>query len=104
LDSIFENIVFPNEVIKGKQIKNLIVSPLDNRIAVAALSGNLKNKHLLRLYQLIRGEDQQYYPTHEIGAFTFHSTKELKDFLNRLPEMSAIEILMLMNPQPSLSR
>jgi hypothetical protein len=103
LESIFENIVFPNEVIKGKQIENIIVSPIDDSIAVVVLSGKLKNKYLLRLYQLHRGEDQKYFPTHEIGAFTFYSRKELKDFVNNLRKMSAIEILMLMNPEPSLT-
>lgn len=103
MDLKFENVVFPNDVIKGKQIENIIVSPIDNRVAVAALSGKLKNMHLLRLYQLKRGGDQNYFPTHEIGAFTFYSRKELKDFVNRLPKMSAIEILMVMSPEPVIT-
>lgn len=85
------------------QIENLIVSQLDNRIAILPLSGESQNMHLLRLYQLIRGEDQQYFPTNEIGAFRFYLRKELVDFLIRLPKMTALEILMLMNPAPALS-
>ena len=103
MESTFENIVFPNEMLKGMQIENLIVSPHDHRIAVIPLSGKSQNMHQLRLYQLVRGEDQQFFPTHEIGAFRFYSRKALVDFLTRLPKMSALEILMLIHPAPALT-
>lgn len=93
---------FPEEVLIGKKIEDVIVSPMDNRIGVAIISGKLKNLHLLRLFQVVRQERWDcYVPTHEIGAFTFHNRLALKDFVKQLPEMSALEILMLMNPHPN---
>lgn len=93
----------PEEIIKGKKIEFVTVSPIEDRIGVTGLSGKLKNMYLLRLYQIMSDNDKEFYPTHEIGAFTFHSRLKLKEFVDLLPEMSAIEILMIMNPHPALS-
>ncbi|CRK82987.1 hypothetical protein [Neobacillus massiliamazoniensis] len=97
------NVVFPNEVLNGKKIESVMISPIDRQIGVAALTGKIKNMQLLRLYQIIKVEDGNFVPTHEIGAFTFNTKDKLKDFIKSLPEMSAIKILMLMNPYPLLS-
>ena len=43
MESTFENIVIPNEMLKGMHIENLIVSPHDNRIAV--ISGGDRHRN-----------------------------------------------------------
>ncbi|MEH7276498.1 hypothetical protein [Neobacillus vireti] len=94
---------FPEGVLNRKKIENIIISPIDNRHGVAVVSGKLKNMHLLRLYQIINGGEWDcYVPTHEIGAFTFTSRLKLMEFVKHLPEMTALEILMVMNPHPNL--
>jgi hypothetical protein len=95
---------FPEGVLNGKKIEDIIVSPIDNRIGVAVVSGKLKSMYLLRLYQIINGGEWDcYVPTHEIGAFSFTSRLKLMDFVKHLPEMTALEILMIMNPHPNLN-
>ena len=95
------SVVFPDEILKGKKIEFITLSPVNDNVGISGLSDKLKNLHLLRLYQLIRDEDQNFYPTHEIGAFTFDSRLHLIEFTNHLPEMSAFEILMVLYPYPS---
>jgi hypothetical protein len=93
---------FPEDLLIGKTIEDIIFSPRYVRIGVVVLSGKLKNKRLLRLYQIVRLEGWDcFVPTHEIGAFTFHNKMALKDFVERLPEMSSLEILMIINPHPN---
>ncbi|MFB3167477.1 hypothetical protein P5G62_010185 [Neobacillus sp. 179-C4.2 HS] len=80
---------FPEGVLNGKKIEDIIISPINKLIGVAVVSGKLKNLYLLRLYQLVTGEGWPcYVPTHEIGAFTFHTRKKMDDFVLRLPEFS----------------
>jgi hypothetical protein len=99
LVSMLDNDVFPEEALEEMSIECILVSPVDDRIGVAAVSSKLEDKHLLRLFQMKKDEEQDYIPTHEMEAFTFQSRKDLKDFVERLPGMSALEILMAMNPQ-----
>ncbi len=96
------SVVFPNDILKNKKIEFVTLSPIDGRIAVSALSGKTKSKYILRLYQLTRREDGKLFPTHEIGAFSFYTRKQLNDFVDKLPKMSAIEILMVLNPFSSI--
>lgn len=97
------SVEFPDEILKRKKVEFVTISPINDSVGISCLSGKFKNLHLLRLYQLMRDdEDQKFYPTHEIGAFTFYSRTELVEFVNHLPEMSAFEILMLLNPYPGL--
>lgn len=95
------SVVFPDEILKGKKVEFITISPVIDSAGISGLSGKLKDLHLLRLYQLMRDEEEQkFYPTHEIAAFSFYSRLQLEEFLNHLPEMSAFEILMLMSPFP----
>lgn len=92
------SVVYPDGLLKGMKSELVLISPINHDVGVTGITEKYNNKHLIRLYQLFRDEDQRYYPTHEIGAFTFSSRSELEIFVNHLPQMTAIEILMLMSP------
>lgn len=92
------SVVYPDGLLKGMKSELVLISPINQDIGVTGITGKYNSKHLIRLYQLFREEDQRYYPTHEIGAFTFSSRFELKKFVDHLPQMTALEILMLMSP------
>lgn len=60
---------------------------------------------ILRIYKLRLGdgeEEEHYYPTQELETFSFMIRKELEEFMVKLPQLNAIELLMLMNPKPSI--
>ena len=69
------NVIFPDEILEGMNIEAFTIAPRDHRIGVAILSGKHENMYVLRLYQVIKREDQQFYPTHELEAFSFYSKK-----------------------------
>ncbi|MEH7355158.1 hypothetical protein V7150_16495 [Neobacillus drentensis] len=97
------NVIFPDEILEGMNIEAFTIAPRDHRIGVAILSGKDENMHVLRLYQVIKREDQQFYPTHELEAFSFHSKKDLKEFMEKLPHLTAIELLLIMHPLPTMT-
>ncbi|MFF2449925.1 hypothetical protein ACFVSW_23060 [Neobacillus sp. NPDC058068] len=103
MTSILDSVIFPDDILEGMRIESIIISPIAKHLGVAALSGKSEDMHVLRLYQLILREDQNYVPTFELEAFAFYSRKDLTDFVVRLPEMSAIEILMVMNQEPTMT-
>lgn len=90
------SIVFPNEIWRKKKFENAFVTPLNPLVGVAAFT-ETKEPNVLRLYQLLKQEDG-YHLTHELQAFNFPNKFNMTSFLQRLPEMTALEILMLMSP------
>jgi hypothetical protein len=98
-------IEFMKDMVEGMTVENLYISPLDDDIGVMALSNKEDDKYILRLYQLLRegkGKDAPLLPTHELEAFSFDSRLQLNLFLEQLPEMSAFDLLMVMNRLPAL--
>lgn len=95
--------VFPDELLEGMSIEAFMVSPGNREIGVAILSGEDAGMHVLRLYHMVKDEDENFHPTHELEAFSFRSKKSLKKFMKQLPNLSALELLIIMNPQPAIS-
>lgn len=57
--------------------------------------------HAVRLYTL-KENDANFVIHTEIEAFSFFTKEEAIDFANRLPKMSALEILMIINMVPAV--
>jgi hypothetical protein len=81
----------------GLQIESLVINGTDDRMGMLLLSE--EEQFVLRIYLIIKEKDY-YYLSHELLSFSFLSRNELLDFRNRLPKMTALEILYWMNPAP----
>lgn len=93
---------FPDELLEGRQIETTIFTPSNDDVGVVALSEQEDAVLTLRLYQLTRfDDDPDYHPVQELAAFSFLNRQDLDDFLERLPDLTGLEMLMLLNPLPS---
>lgn len=89
------------EGLKSMKVENVFFSPINENIGVAVLSEKQRKTVVFRLYFLyFNDEENSYIFTHELSALSFQNRFEAKHFLKRLPEMSALEILILMKPGP----
>lgn len=67
-------------------------------IAAENLDATKRCRPTVRLY-MIQLMNDQYEITKELDAFQFDSGQEAKQFCTKLPEMSAIDLIMLMNKE-----
>ncbi|HLR51707.1 MAG TPA: hypothetical protein VK072_02410 [Candidatus Avamphibacillus sp.] len=97
-----KNVVFPDELLENKKIETTIFTEENDLLGVAVLSEVADNSiHVLRIYQMFWfNEEKAFSPVQELAAFSFPNREELDDFLMRLPEISGLEMLMLVNPLP----
>ncbi|GAB3042120.1 hypothetical protein [Virgibacillus ainsalahensis] len=97
-----KTVYFPDELLENRQIETTIFTPLNDLIGVAALSEQEGPTFILRLFQLTVFEGETYEPIQELAAFSFQSREELDSFLERLPDLTGLEMLMLLNPLPGV--
>ncbi|PAV28420.1 hypothetical protein CIL05_17465 [Virgibacillus profundi] len=96
-------VVFPDELLERMQLETTIFTPANDAVGFAALSEEVGLTLILRLYQLVMDEDNIYDPIQELAAFSFESRIELDQFINRLPEITGLEMLTILNPLPGAS-
>lgn len=96
----FENINVSLD--ENTQIENVFYASNSNEVAILATSEVVYLGNVLRLYRLqLNHESEMYDPLNELAAFSFLSQQELIDFLEKIPNMTAFEILMIMENQES---
>lgn len=94
-------ISFPNELLETMTIEETIFTPENKNIGVAILSEMENTNHVLRIFQLVLSPDKkQYNFVQELAAFSFKHRSEVDEFLKILPNMSGLEMLMLLHPNP----
>ncbi len=94
-------VAIDNEMLydNGLKIESLVVNGADDRMGMLLLSE--EKQFVLRIYLILK-ETDFYSISHELQSFAFNSRDELLNFRNRLPEMTALEILYLMDPMPQI--
>lgn len=96
----YENIDFQLE--ENTKIEEVFFASNSNEIAILVTSKKEYVNYIMRLYQLQLNEvSNKYEPIKELAAFSFQNEPDLLSFLNRLPNMTALEILMLLEDQRS---
>ncbi|MCM3620523.1 hypothetical protein M3936_23495 [Sutcliffiella horikoshii] len=92
----------PKEMLKGMQIEGTTVSPSHPEVGVLILSkgfNQFSTEIVFRLYRIQKDPTtDSYYIVLELEAFMFKRFKEAKDFLEKLPNMTGLEMLLLLNP------
>ena len=93
-------IEIPNEVLDNMDIESIIISPVHYNVAIVILAGadQETNCRLVRIYSIVKQDDETTYGlVQELQAFLFPEKPFAKEFIERLPQMSAIELLFAMN-------
>jgi hypothetical protein len=97
-----KNVAFPDELLVNRTLETTIFTKENDLFGIAVLSEQGEDGLLvLRIYQLLWSEEEDsFIPVQELEAFGFYSREELVDFVERLPDISGLEMLMLLNPLP----
>lgn len=96
------SVEFPDELLEGRLIETTIFSPENEDIGIAILSEFQGGTYVMRIYQLEQSQHEKYSPIQELAAFSFHSRRKFDEFLESLPEMSGLEMLLALNPSPGV--
>lgn len=92
-------ISLPDDLTENSIVEVTMISPKNEQEGIVALSEDIGEVINLRLFHLfLSADDEVYYPVQELAAFCFKERKYLEDFLSELPNMSALDMLILLNP------
>lgn len=92
---------FPNEILENMKFEQTIFSPENDKIGIAIFSETENDSHIMRIYHLLYDEDEHVYNfIQELTAFSFQSQREVDDLIERLPTLSGIEMLLMLQPIP----
>lgn len=96
------NVEIPKGMLDGMKVEATAVSPSHPDVGVLILSkgfNQFSTEIVFRLYRIQKDPTTDcYYISLELEAFMFKRFKEAKDFLEKLPNMTGLEMLLLLNP------
>ena len=90
----------PNELLVDMEIESVVISPVFQNVGIVILAGDDQetNCRLVRIYSIAKQDDETTYRlVQELQAFLFPEKSFAKEFIERLPQMSAIELMFAMN-------
>ena len=88
------NINIPLEL-ESMELIQLIESPVVKGLGILIMGENMNGIPNIRFYELENIEDV-FEVKKELQTFTFHSSAEAMTFVDHLPDMSALELLLMM--------
>ena len=92
-------ISFPNEIIATMTFEQTLFSPENKQVGIAIFSEVENKHHIVRVYHLSLDDDETvYHFIQELAAFSYQSRDQVDDFIKHLPTLSAIEMLLMLNP------
>lgn len=95
-------IVIPKELKEEMRILGTVLSPVKEGKGILIMGENMEPDNykgglsVIRLY-LLNGVNSEYQIEREVAAFAFYTFESAYEFLVKLPEMSALELLITMN-------
>lgn len=99
------NVTLPDDLFEEMEIQATVVSPDKPDLGILILSKGLNQfsrEIVIRIYRLKKDKTNEecYSIYFELQAFMFTTYKQAKEFLDKLPNMSALEMLLMLNPKP----
>lgn len=81
--------------LESMELIQLIESPVVKGLGILIMGENMNGIPNIRFYELENIEDV-FEVKKELQTFTFHSSAEAMAFVDHLPDMSALELLLMM--------
>src|SRR5690625_6132285 len=98
-------VVFPQDLLETMTIESTLFLPNNEDLGVAILSKQINDHYIAKVYQLSLSEDQQQYNfIQELAVFKYETQDEIDQLITRLPEMSGLEMLIMLNPDRKSTR
>ncbi|RLL43919.1 hypothetical protein D8M04_13525 [Oceanobacillus piezotolerans] len=95
-------VVIDNELLEEYALLSTFFSPSNTTLGVLILGENyheVSRNVILRVYRLNKETDGKFYSQAELQVFSFSSFNEAEQFLSYLPEMSALELILMMEKE-----
>ncbi|MFA1822293.1 hypothetical protein ACDX78_19295 [Virgibacillus oceani] len=91
-----------NSMLEEMNVESTIFSAEHPDLRFAVLSEGKDNMFIVRVFELAQNEDA-FFPIQDLAAFSFGTKTELNGFVERLPELTGLEMLLLLNPMPRVT-
>lgn len=93
-------ISLPEGILDTMLIESTIFTPENQQIGVIVLSEFVRTKYILHIYQLALSKNKEHYQfVQELAAFKIDTRAEVDVMIDRLPNLSGLEMLLMLNPQ-----
>lgn len=96
------NVIVPDELLENMQIFSSVISPKIENRGILILTENIdpanthdKAKLAIVKFYLLKKSGTEYFVENELMTFKFERLESAVTFLERLPTMSALEMLLL---------
>lgn len=87
-------IALPEGLLKKMHLESVIISPINEQIAIVILSKKEQGGHILRIYRFhLSSEGNLFHLVQELEEFQLGSRKEVATFVDRLPAMSVRNLI-----------
>lgn len=94
-----KSVAFPNDLLEQMTIEQTLFPSNSDDVGISILSSIENDLHIMRVYQLLLNQSTMVYePVQEMVSFSFENRSEFVDFLTQLPNLTGLELLILMNP------
>lgn len=95
-------VIVPNHLLNTMEIQGVTISPTNQELGVLILSEKIEEDQIIiRIYLLkLDKGSKEYHIDYELEAFSFNNLQASQEFVERLPSMSALEMLILLNSTP----
>jgi hypothetical protein len=93
-----------NPTLESMEVEGVIISPIVKELGVIVLSSINKEGKTIKICSIKQIEsdiDNEYFVDTELQTLLFQDMKSAENFIEHLPDMSAIELLFAMNASNS---
>lgn len=92
-------IVLPVGLSNEMTVEQTIFPTNSDEVGIAVLSHVENDTHIMRIYKLMRNHETTLFePVLEMAAFSFKNKNDFNEFLEKLPKLTGLEMLLLLNP------
>lgn len=94
-----KEVFVPEELLELMSIEKTLFTPENPHIGIIILTEIENTNHIVHIYRLeLSSTSDHYNIAQELAGFSFQNREDAEDFMESLPNMGGLEMLMLLNP------
>ncbi|MGO4886632.1 hypothetical protein ACJ2A9_02650 [Anaerobacillus sp. MEB173] len=95
-------LTYEQKLFEGLELEKVMVSPNEDIGVAVFISDEQSNDAILRFYSIKReGSEPNFQVLYEIQAVSLLNKDIARDFIERLTELSPIDLMLLLSPDPT---
>jgi hypothetical protein len=85
------------------EIETCAVSPIAPEVGIVVASKRDEHYFVVTLLNMKQEETMKYSVEGEVATFNFTSEEQQREFIDYLPDMSAIDLILLLSSSPTMA-